>query len=82
MRYAVRLTDDEVYSLRELLEEQDDDGWLAISDMLDQDLDGEIELTDRQFRRLRNLLEDTGSEELLSALRRAEPAQGQPRRVH
>lgn len=82
MKYAVRLSDDEVYSLRELLEEQDDSGWIAITDMLDNDLDGEIELSDRQFRRLTNLLEETGSEELLTALRRAEPAQRQPRRVH
>lgn len=82
MRYAIRLSDDEADSLRALLEEQDGDAWLAITDLLDSDLDGEIELTDRQFRRLSNLLEDTGSDDLLTALRRAEPAQSQPRRVH
>lgn len=82
MKYAVRLSDDEVYSLRELLEQQDDDGWLAITDLLDSDLDGEIELSRRQYRRLTDLLEHTGNEELLTALRRAEPAQQQPRRIH
>lgn len=82
MKYAVRLSDDEMYSLRELLEEQGDDRWLAISDLLDQDLDGEIELSSRQFRQLTSLLEDTGSEDLLAAMRRAEPAERQPRRIH